>query len=56
MEGTLEDPDEGYNLIDTGALKISKRENSIIRLCLSKSNAPKIPIYQCMKNNCTICF
>jgi len=36
MEGTLEDLDEGYGPNTTGALGISKKENSIMKLCTFK--------------------
>ena len=48
IEGILEDLDESYCSKDKRAPKISKKEDSIMRLCFNKSNAPKIIIYECM--------
>jgi len=45
MKGTLKYPDEGYGPNNTGAPGISKKENFIMKLCLSKSIAPKIFSY-----------
>jgi len=48
IEGTLEDPNEGYGPNDMEVPKIFKKGNSIMRICLSKSNTPKTYIYEHM--------
>ena len=40
IEKTVEDPDEGYDLNDAGALGISKKENSTTNLCLTEAQGP----------------
>jgi len=47
IEGTLEDPDEIYGPNNMGVPGISKKGNFTMKLCLSKSNAHKILIYEC---------
>ena len=49
--GNPRDPDEGYGPNDGGAPRISKKQNSITNLCLSKSKALKTFNYKCMHHD-----